>query len=307
MQGMAGSASSELYGFLSGGIKDKTPTVFVYTINPTNLHEWSYIGHLVDVGLNIYPSRWSGDFGVNWEVANVMTLSDDQGVSRDFVIMGTEGCVRFDDIARQTSRRVAMDKRTQRQQLWMSVTVHQDNEVRHDTQALARYSFAGIFDHGCFYAANSFFDPTTSQHIVYGWITEEDLPDQLRHAQGWSGLISLPRVISMVTLYNVTKARHSDPKEITSIETEPNTKGSYTIRTLGVQPDQRLKKLRTQACNTELRNVRLYHYTTVPLQTSKWEVRAEFAVNRQCTRVGFAVAHDAGKNAKTNSSLQYGF
>ncbi|KAF7591203.1 hypothetical protein BBP40_001862 [Aspergillus hancockii] len=292
-------SSPELYGFLSGGITDKTPTVFVYTVNPNDLREWKYIGHLADVGLNLYPSRWSGDFGVNWEVVNVVSLSDGQGISRDFAIMGTEGCVRFDDIARQTSRKLAIDKRTQRQQLWMSLTLHPEDNARHESEALARYSFAGVFDHGCFYAANSFFDPITSQHIVFGWITEEDLPDQLRLAQGWSGMISLPRMINMVTLHNVARARSSHLKDITCIETEQNTEGSYTIRTLGVQPDQRLGKLRTKACNTELRNLKLYHETTVPLQTSKWEVKAEFTVNNQCTRVGIAIAHDADLSSET--------
>ncbi|KAE8387698.1 glycosyl hydrolase [Aspergillus alliaceus] len=299
MQTKDGVAPSQIYGFLSGGIKNRTPTVFAYAVDPNDLREWKYIGHLADVGLNFYPSRWSGDFGVNWEVASVLTLSDDQGVSRDFAIMGSEGCVHFDDIPRQTGRKMAIDKRTSRQQLWMSLTLRPKMEMQDESEALAKYSFAGVFDHGCFYAANAFFDPNTSLNTVFGWITEEDLPDHLRHVQGWSGMLSTPRVVRMMTLGNVIRARHSDLKAITSIEAELNTKGSYTVRTLGVQPDQRLMKLRNKARNTEIRDLKLYHDATVPLQTSKWEVKAELAVNQQCTRVGFAVAHNADFSSET--------
>lgn len=291
--------SRPLYGFLSGGIVGHTPTAFVYCVKPNNLQEWEYLGPLANVGLNFSPSRWSGDFGVNWEVANLMTLTDDEGVSRDFVVMGTEGCVKFDEVALGGNRVRALSKRTPRQQLWMSVKVKKSNEASGDHAPLAEYSFAGIFDHGCYYAANSFYDSKTAQHIVYGWITEEDLPDNLRHAQGWSGLISLPRAVKLTTLRNVIRARHSDLKSITSIETEPNSHGLYTVRTLGFCPDARVKKLRTKARHTTVKGPitpSRQRRDIIPLMTSRWEIEAEFAVHQRCTRIGFEVGHNAGKN-----------
>ncbi|KAI9045665.1 glycoside hydrolase family 32 protein [Aspergillus affinis] len=298
LQEAIGLPPSQLFGFISGGIKDETPTVFVYTVNRTDLRDWKYIGHLANVGNNFCPSRWSGDFGVNWEVTNLVSLSDDQGVTRDFLIAGTEGCLHFDDAAAQMNQTRAFEKRTPRQQLWMSVTTDQEAK-RENSKPLAQYSFAGVFDHGCFYAANSFFDPMTSQHVVFGWVTEDDLPDHLRHAQGWSGMISLPRVLKMVTLDNVTKARHSALDSITSIETQPNETGSYTIRTLGIQPDPRLQKLHTKAFSAEVQGLKLHSPVPVSLQTSTWEIKAEFTVNKNCSSVGFAVAHSADAAAKT--------
>lgn len=272
---------SDLYGFISGGIAAETPTVFVYSVNPKDLREWKYIGPLVDVGLNFCPSRWSGDFGVNWEVATLATLSDDEGTSRDFVVVGTEGCEETEH----------QPKRAPRGQLWMSVNPRP--ERRSTSDALTTHGFAGIFDHGCFYAANAFFDPVTGRNIVYGWIMEEDLPDTLRYPQGWSGLISLPRVMSLTTLRNVKRARRSELKSITSIETEEDAEtGTCTIRTLGVQPDPRVEKLRANACKRQIGGLELKpEGCSLPLTTSKWELDAEFAIGNQCTSVGVEVDH----------------
>lgn len=292
-------SSSTLYGFLSGGIIGKTPTVFVYAVNPKDLRDWKYTGHLVDVGLNFRPSRWSGDFGVNWEVSSVLSLSDRQcGVSRNFVIMGTEGCIQPTGSHRVGNRVKSYIARTPRQQLWMSLKERPTSEKTEAFEALMTHSFAGVFDHGCFYAANSFYDPKSDQHLVYGWITEEDLPDDLRHAQGWSGMISAPRAVKLTTLCNVTRARQSELKQITSIETEPDGQGAYIIRTLGIQPEDRLKKLRNRASRSEVKDMILHHnisFSSVSLQTSRWEVDAEFAVDRQCSRVGIQIAHGLGK------------
>ncbi|GAB1197327.1 hypothetical protein APSETT444_006620 [Aspergillus pseudonomiae] len=160
--------------------------------------------------------------------------------------------------------------------------------------ALADYAFSGIFDHGCAYAANSFWDPVTSQYIVYCWITEDDLPDTTRHQQGWSGVISLPRVLKLTTLRNVTKTRCSNLSDVTSIEKEANGEGSFTIRTLGIEPDQRLKKLRRGA--QSITNVPLcgrQHWDNcVSLTTSRWELKAEFAVGKLCKLVGIEFEHD---------------
>ena len=287
------ATSSALYGFISGGIVGKTPTVFAYTVNPADLRDWKYIGHLVDVGLNLRPSRWSGDFGVNWEVSSVLSLSNGDD-SRTFVIMGTEGCLESSNGNHIRGRLKAQTARTPRQQLWMSLKEPTEDHDKSDT--FLRYSFAGFFDHGCLYAANSFHDPQSDQHIVYSWVTEDDLPDDPRHAQGWSGMISLPRAISLSTLHKVICARRSKLTDITSIETESDGQGTYTIRTLGIQPDERMKKLRSNASSSALRHLAVHKTSvpSVPLRTSKWEMEAEFVVSPQCSRVGIQIGHGSG-------------
>ena len=218
------------------------------------------------------------------------------------MVVGTEGCL----LVKDDDRVMARTARTQRQQLWMALKAkpaivcdEDNNDSSTNTQALATYSFAGIFDHGCYYAANSFYDPVTAQHIVYGWITEEDLPDNLRHAQGWSGLISLPRMVHLQVLHNIVRARNSALQCITSMETEIDSRGTYTVRTLGIRPDDRLRKLRDKARRAHtMQNLSLRSshssQSIIPLRTSKWEVEAEFAVHKQCTRVGIQISHSAG-------------
>ncbi|GAM42453.1 hypothetical protein TCE0_044f16451 [Talaromyces pinophilus] len=302
----------QLYGFISGGIVGQTPAVFVYTVDSNDLRNCKFIGSLLDAGLNFRPSRWSGDFGVNWEVANVFDLiSKEEDISRTIMIVGAEGCLpsKDEDIV------MARTARTQRQQLWMALRAkpatcdeHHDDGTSTNT-TLATYSFAGIFDHGCYYAANSFYDSVTAQHVVYGWITEEDLPDDLRHAQGWSGLISLPRTVHLQVLHNVVKARSSELQSITSMETEANSRGTYTVRTLGIRPDDRLKKLRDKACrvctmqNLHLRSSSCSAQSIMQLKTARSEVEAEFAVHKECTRVGLKIAHSA--NLKTQTVLSW--
>lgn len=293
-----------LHGIVAGGITGKAPAIFVYTVNPRDLRSWTYTGLLVDVGLNFHPSRWSGDFGVNWEVGNLVTLSNN-GVSRDFAIMGAEGCLRAEDSLWKTPS-TAQHKRQARSQLWMCIKARSLNPTtnKNENEVLAEYVFAGYFDHGCLYAANSFWDPLTSQRIVYGWITEEDLPDESRHVQGWSGMISLPRVANLMTLRNVTKARSSKLESITSIEVIPNIPSepqTYTIHTLGIKPDPRLYHLRDGAERRQFPDEHLpvslrdSSNETLPLTSDRWELQAEFSVGSSCGRVGIQIAHTTSK------------
>jgi beta-fructofuranosidase len=293
-------APSTLYGFISGGITKRTPTVFVYTVQATDLRKWEFVGPLVDVGLNLQPSRWSGDYGVNWEVANLMTLTN-ESTSRDFIIMGAEGCV-LSDSPDQEGVQEARRRREPRGQLWMSIKSSGKPNSTSTDDALALYSFSGVFDHGCFYAANSFYDPQTSQNIVYGWVTEEDLSDSLRHRQGFSGLISLPRVVGLMTIENVTKARNSHLSSITSIEAIPDVSGTgtFTIHTMKITPDNRLTRLRCNAQESRVAGIplpALLSKSVVPLATTKWEIDAEFSVSPTCTRVGIEIPHTAGKTS----------
>lgn len=291
---------SDLCGLISGGIVAQTPTVFVYAVNPQDLRQWQYAGPLVDVGLNFCPSRWSGDFGVNWEVANLMTLTNEPGESQDFVVMGVEGCLRPDRSDHNAGE--ARHRRDPRAQLWMSVKASREDNEKGDS--LATYAFAGVFDHGCLYAANSFWDPQTSQRIVYGWITEEDLPDSPRQRQGWSGMISLPRVAYLMTLRNVKKARSSPLDSITSVAmiTDESDGNTFTLHTMGIRPDPRLSRLRHGAEKSQLTGSSLPLAFTaspghfLPLTTARWELQTEFSIGQSCERVRIEVAHSAGKS-----------
>ncbi|KAL2865249.1 glycoside hydrolase family 32 protein [Aspergillus lucknowensis] len=297
------SGKDAMYGLISGGLAGQTPTVFVYAVERSAMENWKYVGTLLDVGLNFSPSRWSGDFGVNWEVSNLVTLKDDEGVSRDFIIMGVEGCIPQENSKQPTAR----DRRIQRSQLWMCI--RENDQPSSSTSALMQYGFGGIFDSGLFYAANSFWDPVIRQQILFGWITEEDLSDELRREQGWSGMISLPRVLHVQAIHRVKRARSTvSLSDITSIEASPDRFGSYTVRTLGVTLDPRVTKLREGARVNTRSDLNLgvdvdaqFKGSVVPLSTDRWEVEAEISVGRNCQRVGLEIYH--GPDPRHKSAL----
>lgn len=85
-----------LYGVVSGGVVKEGPNAFVYAVSPSDLTRWEYLGLLCDIPVGFRRrAHWHGDFGVNWECVNFMTLGD--GAEKcEFLIMGTEGGYRRD-------------------------------------------------------------------------------------------------------------------------------------------------------------------------------------------------------------------
>jgi beta-fructofuranosidase len=287
---------NSLFGIISGGIRDITPTSFLYSIEPNNLSEWKYIGPLANFGLNLRPSRWSGDLGKNWEVTNFLSLHDDNDSkpSYDFLIMGTEGCLQ-DSI--EQSLGSPGPSRPPRGQLWMSGTLHKDEATG---SASISYGFGGHFDHGCLYAANSFFDPRSQKHIVWGWITEEDLCDDLRHQQGWSGTLSMPRQLYLQTMHKVTGALVSELPSITSVKLKPDGDGAFTVQTLASEPYQPLiQHLRS---SSDLQHLKLERTSLWPsgiamefspenLLSKHWELECSFNISKTCSKVGVSIVH----------------
>ena len=280
-----------LFGIISGGIRDLTPTTFLYAIDATNLSRWRYVSPLTNFGTNLRPSRWSGDLGKNWEVTNFLTLRDegDPFTERDFLVMGTEGCL---DQSPPSDKRLS---RPTRGQLWMSGSLRRQK----DNQVDMPYSFGGHLDHGCLYAANSFFDPQSQRQIVWGWVTEDDLCDELRYAQGWSGMLSLPRELRMQTLKHVVGSSVSRLEDITSIKLELDEYGSSTVRTLESQPSQRM--IECLRSNQGVREVSLGRtaldssatLTSIDARTAKWELDCSFKLSKGCHRVGLSLSHSA--------------
>lgn len=287
---------NSLFGIISGGIRDITPTSFLYSIEPNNLSEWKYIGPLANFGLNLRPSRWSGDLGKNWEVTNFLSLHDDNDSksSYDFLIMGAEGCLQ-DGI--EESLGSPGPSRPPRGQLWMSGNLHKDEATG---SANISYGFGGHFDHGCLYAANSFFDPRSQKHIVWGWITEEDLCDDLRHQQGWSGTLSMPRQLYLQTTHKVTGALVSDLPSISSVKLKSEGDGAFTVQTLASEPYQPLiQHLRS---SSDVQHLKLERTSLGPigiemefspdgLLSKHWELECSFNISKTCSKVGVSIVH----------------
>ncbi|RPA76422.1 Arabinanase/levansucrase/invertase [Ascobolus immersus RN42] len=276
------------YGIISGGIRGKTPTIFLYEIDATDYTNWRYISPLIDLGFNFNPSRWVGDFGVNWEVTNFHPLTSVDGEVMDVLIMGVEGILPTISSLSSGKR----PTRPSRAQKWLTGPLQLDS----DDSPKMKFSTGGTLDHGCFYAANSFRDPASGDFITWGWITEDDLPDSLREIQGWSGCLSLPRRLFIQTLRNVVRSRASPLREIGNFEATKEKNGAYTLRTLGVEPISELQSLRSisnhfiiAAC-TALRsgNPVLLPFNIV----SRFELRTSICLSPTCRSVSLKLLYD---------------
>lgn len=298
-----------LFGLISGGVRDVTPTTFLYAISASDFSQWTYLGPLVDVGLNKRLSRWSGDLGRNWEVTNFVTFNDDEVPSqtRDFLVMGTEGCLAAGEDNAVPSR----PERPKRGQLWMSGplrgTLSGTNPASQPSIQMD-YTYGGHLDHGCLYAANSFYDPVSDKQVVWGWITEEDLCDSYRHKQGWSGLLSLPRELRLQTLRHVIGTVASCLTDMTNIECELDEFGSYTVRTLGSTVLESVRdRLRRQSgvkssyhgAGSLLRSTFLHAFSSGEIQTSRWELQCALEVSKACRSIGLCIDHSSDPSSST--------
>lgn len=172
------SSNPGLYALIAGGIKDTTPTTFAYSLNPNDLSQWTYLGTLADVGRNLKAAPYGVDLGKNWEVANFFSIPHpaSPASSAEYLLINVEGCTE------PGPARAAVYM-----QLDLGKTKVERGEVRLQPARVGR------LDHGCLYAASSFHDEKKGRRIMWGWITEDDLPEEYYNTQGWAGLISLPR------------------------------------------------------------------------------------------------------------------
>lgn len=277
-----GSASSDhLYALVSGGIRDNSPTAFLYRLKARDLREWEYISPLLLLpGLNVSPSRWTGDFGTNWECANFLSFSDaHHHRTQDFLIVGVEG-------RRITpENRVKSEIRATHAQMWICGDVQ-----ARDQNVQMKYSYGGRLDHGCFYAANSFWDPVIEEYVVFGWILEDDLPRDLQVRQGWSGCQSIPRLVKLLTWTGVTGTLRSPLSTISSVSATPDSHGAFTVQTLSAIPDPRLARLRGQKSSLSPGALQM-RSVGFPEGCAQWELDASFTIVPTTQKVGLVISH----------------
>ncbi|KKA28220.1 hypothetical protein TD95_005179 [Thielaviopsis punctulata] len=222
-----------LYGIISGGIRDTTPTTWLYEIDPKALENWRYVGPLVDIVQQYDPSpKWIGGYGANWEVCNFLEISTaDNAVTRDILVCGCEGR----NVTAETAA-IEGSFRSDKGQTWFQGPLTANNG-----SVQMSYAHGGRIDYGgLLYAGNSFYDPITKTHVFHGWIAEDDLPTRYLETQFWAGVMSIPRTMHLWSQQNVAGALVSDLSDVPSFEV---TDGSR-VSGLAATPDPRLTAMR---------------------------------------------------------------
>ncbi|CAG5184516.1 uncharacterized protein ALTATR162_LOCUS10948 [Alternaria atra] len=298
-----GDAKRSLYGILSGGILGKGPTVFLYAVSPDDLTAWEYLGLLVDMadGLRV-PGPWTGEFGVNWECVNFMTLAAEDGTNhkRNFLLMGAEGFKPGYQDAHQTVG------------LWMAGTLSAVPAERGSiTTPKMIHDFGGILDHGALYAPSSFVHPVTRKRILMGWIKEEELTSARRHAKGWTGHLAIPRELFLYTTpSNVTKALRSSLEDVRSmklIDKRPSSQGhirhTHALQTLGVRPFSGVRSL-AQTAPMVWEDISSDHGAAAAgsrlldeTPSTSWELEAVINVDSSHGRIGFSICQPSRDGA----------
>lgn len=282
-----------LYGLVSGGIEGAGPTTFLYEIQDGGVGDWKYIGPLVDIPQRFQPSKkWCGNFGMNWECTNFMTLRTESD-ARSFLIIGAEGDVEKDHVHGYEQGNKQL--RTIRSQLWMSGSLTRTNNG-------VRFVFehGGYLDHGPSYAANSFEDPVSGRRIVYGWIPEEDILPETARLKGWNGSLAIPRELFLLQIPNVQESPEYALSEMVCFESRTEKDGSTTLLTLGVRPIAEIARLR-KGCGQKLKAetgmtlpildaaVRRPLFETL---STVWELEATISIEQDCRTAGFHIRHD---------------
>ncbi|KAF4495265.1 glycosyl hydrolases family 32 superfamily [Fusarium agapanthi] len=249
---------------------------------------------------NILPN--GGPTGANWEVVNFLSLPDpdDQKASHEILMIGVEG--RKQSNVEPSERYRHSEFRRDHGQMWVSGPL-----VKTSAGIEMQFCSGGALDYGAIYAVNSFHDPKSNQQVAFGWIVEEDLSTELKGAQGWAGLLSVPRVFRLSRIRQVVHALKSDLTSIKSFDVVPEHKPdqkllfptkspqTYTITTLCALPDPRLNKLRQSQ-----QFLGPITYRTLPkalgsLESthgcSCWELNVSFDIGNDVQSIGFIIGH----------------
>jgi beta-fructofuranosidase len=287
---LRGKPAGSLYGIISGSLRRSSPTVFLYELDASDLREWKFLAPLTDMS-SIKPSRWTGDFGINWEVANFVPLCDDNGQEHQFLIVGAEG------VNPIGHRKQLREGRSGSSQLWLSGTLG----MSHGAPRLD-FTYGGILDHGCFYAGNSFFDPIIREQVIFGWIMEADIPESHYCQQGWAGVLSLPRILKVITLRNVCGTLATPLEQLANFSCQYERASCYSMHTLAALPDPRLERLRgqkislpSQASSDEFGTLH------IPAEAAaQWDLEISFSLGPGDKQVGFDIIHSIQTMKRTS-------
>lgn len=278
-----------VYAVVAGGVAHEGPGLFLYEVDAKDMTRWEYLGMLIRTPVGWRPNKhWNGDAGVNWECPSFFSLRS-TSTERHFVLAGSEGGEDREHILAHGSRQEQLPQRQPRWCMWLCGGFESDK-----TGVKFNPKFTGMLDHGCFYAASTFYDPKHKRQILWGWIIEEDATIERCRAKGWTGCLALPREISLLELSHVEGTMKSPLKDVACIEVDTQQNSLSTIRTLGIRPLTELQRLRTEAGPPPVPILHLMRSMAEHLYTferASWEIEASIKMDETCSQVGLRISH----------------
>ncbi|KAI0028930.1 glycosyl hydrolase [Vararia minispora EC-137] len=215
---------------ISGGVRldadpQGGPMIFLYRqTDAFDLRGWTYLGPLVSEPALSSFSKWSGNFGINFETVAVTRLNEegeafDDGSDEsalDVAFMGTEG-------GRNGSHENHWP-------LWAALT-HSNNA---SSGSFSTIDFAGVGDWGRSYAFTCFPVKTNGRNrsVLVGWSYEDDEDLVLAMQRGYQGSFTLFRDLYVKIIRNVDPS-FAGINETGSWKSRIESDGSTSIVTVG--------------------------------------------------------------------------
>ena len=152
---------------IGSGIRGAGGTALLY--ESSDLREWTYLGPLL-VGDSAGGDRGDADWtGTMWECVDLFRIGEEDAAHRDILVFS------------------AWDEGVTHHPLYWSGRYEGERFTPH---ALHRLDLGGRY----FYAPQSMRDEA-GRRVLFGWL-QEGRPDGSAIAAGWSGVMSLPRIVT---------------------------------------------------------------------------------------------------------------
>ncbi|KAF1784360.1 Glycosyl hydrolase, five-bladed beta-propellor domain [Phytophthora cactorum] len=257
------------YLLVAGGIHDEGPRIFLY--HSEDYLNWEYKGFLLAQEKNTKFSRYSANWGYNFETTIYREMKDEDGELHNVMLFAAEG-------------------EPNRYPMWATGTF---GATGSDSDSAGSDSDEGLF--------------TPLMDVLIGWITEDNNFAE-GQPQGWDGVLSVPREVGITIVRDIYDADDhlvgkgdwivSDTRNVSLAD--GSTLPSKTIKTLKVRPLSDLKLLRNPETLEVVSSVTLKGVSKALKSTGKsFEIIAQVADFERGTQVGFTVRHSKNGDEAT--------
>lgn len=293
--GLNSSAGNSHYLITAGGIHDVGPRIFLY--HSENYVDWTYKGFLLSKEKNTTFSRFSGNWGYNFETTNYVEVTDAEGESHNLMMFAAEGTPRrypmwaFGSIGGGSQQRAGCT----------------DASAEDPQQGLFTPTAVGVTEYSLWYANAVYKDTKTGKDVVIGWITEDNGYET--QPQGWNGILSVPREVSVAIVKNIHDPENalSAPgdwlvSDVKSVDCNGAATTVKTIKTLGRKAYEAMQLLRGDQTET-IAKASVSKTTGEKVLTTKaksFELYAEVTSFEKGSQVGFNIRRSADSDEFTS-------